>query len=164
MLLAATLVGPQLLLFYAVVPSTWLIDDEGLRRRVTLVVTRRFATMTVVAVVGLVVTGLYQFYNEAIVPQPVQDSMLDYRWGVIFMTKMTLLVVLVALIAVHGAVFGRRVREASEAVERGEAETAALERARKGSFLFSTLLLVVSIALLLLGATLGHHPYSLQPS
>ena len=164
MLLAATLVGPQLLLFYAVVPSTWLIEDEALRRRVTMVVTRRFGTMTVVALVGLLVTGLYQFYNDAIVPQPVQDSMADYRWGLIFMTKMTLLVVLVALIGVHGAVFGRLVRRVSEAVERGEAAPAALEQARKASFLFSTMLLLVSIALLVLGATLGHHAYSLQPS
>ena len=40
----------------------------------------------------------------------------------------------------------------------------ALEKARRSSFMFSTLLLVVSIALLFLGVTLGHHPYSLQPS
>jgi hypothetical protein len=49
-------------------------------------------------------------------------------------------------------------------VERGELPATALEQARKASFLFSTLLLVVSIALLFLGVTLGHHAYSLQPS
>jgi uncharacterized membrane protein len=163
-LLAAVLVGPQLLLFYAVVPSTWLIDDEGLRRRVTLVVTRRYATMTVVALVGLLVTGLYQFFQDAVVPPAVREEMMDYRWGLVFSTKMTFFLLLIVLIAVHGMVFGRRIRHASEAVERGELPATALEQARKASFLFSTLLLVVSIALLFLGVTLGHHAYSLQPS
>jgi hypothetical protein len=76
---------------------------------------------------------------------------------------MTLLVILVALIVVHGFVFGRRIRAASEAVERGDADAAALESARRTSFLFSTLILLVSIATLFLGVTLGYTVYSEVP-
>jgi uncharacterized membrane protein len=160
---AAVLVGPQLLLFYAVIPSTWLIEDEGLRRSVTQVVTRRFAMLSGISLVGLIVTGLYQFYSDNIVPPGVREEMMDYRWGLIFSTKMTLLIVLIALTAVHGIVFGRRIRAASEAVERGEVEPGQLESARRGSMLFSSLILLVSVALLFLGVTLGYAGYSEVP-
>lgn len=162
-LLAAVLVGPQVLLFYAVIPSTWLIEDEGLRRSVVQVVTRRFAVLSGISLVGLLVTGLYQFYSDAIVPQGIQDEMMEYRWGLIFSTKMTLLIILVALIAVHGMVFGKRIRLASEAVERGEGDPGALEAARRTSMLFSTLILAFSVATLLLGVTLGYAGYSEVP-
>ena len=65
---ASILVGPQVLLFLAVVPATWLIEDEGLRRSVTRVVTRRFGVLSGISLVGLLATGLYQFYSDGIVP------------------------------------------------------------------------------------------------
>ena len=161
-LFVALLVGPQILLFYAVIPSTWLIDDEQLRSSVARVVTMRFGILVVVALVGLLVTGLFQFYSGDVVPEFVRDDMMDYRWGLIFSTKMTLLLVLIALIAVHTIVFGRRIREASDAVVAGDEEAKwKLENLRRNSLLFSMLIVLVSIALVLLGATLAHHPYSL---
>ena len=69
-LFAAIIVGPQILLFLAVVPSTWLIDDEGLRRNVTRVVTQRFAMLSALALVGLVLTGVYR----ASLPDAASDS------------------------------------------------------------------------------------------
>jgi len=163
-LFATMLVGPQILLTFAVSPSTWLIEDEGLRRQVTRVVTTRFAAITVVAIVGLLVTGLFQFYQDEFVPTDIRENMSDYRWGLIFIVKMTGFVVLLALVAVHAMVFGPRIRRASEAVERGEAEPGVLEQQRRTSFLFSILMLVVSVVVLFLGATLGHHPYSFVQS
>jgi uncharacterized membrane protein len=159
-LFVSLLVGGEALLFFAVVPSTWLIDDEGLRRAVTRVVTTRFAVLAVVSLVGLLVTGLYQFYTDDIVPPDVRENLMDFRWGWVFTTKMTLFVVLVVLIALHGAYFGRRVRETSEAIETGDATVEDLERLRRRSLLFSVLMLVVSIALVLLGATLSNHVYT----
>ncbi len=162
-LFAAILVGPQVLLFYAVIPSTWLIEDEGLRRSVVQVVTRRFGVLSGISLVGLLITGLYQFYSTAIVPEGVREEMMDYRWGLIFSTKMTFLVILIALIGVHGMVFGKRIRLASEAVQRGEGDAGALEAVRRTSMLFSTLILLVSVALLFLGVTLGYAGYSEVP-
>ena len=162
-LFATILVGPQILLFYAVIPSTWLIEDEGLRRSVTAVVTRRFGMLSGISLLGLLITGLYQFYAGDIVPEGVRDEMMDYRWGLIFSAKMTLLLVLVALIAVHGAVFGKRIRAASEAVARGEMEPGLLEAARRASLLFSTLIMLVSIALLCLVVALGNSAFSEVP-
>ncbi len=162
-LLAAIIVGPQFLLFLAVVPSTWLIEDEGLRRNVTRVVTQRFGMLSGIALAGLVITGIYQL-NSSLLDPDVQENMMDYRFGTIFVTKMTLLVVLIMLIAVHGAVFGRRIRAASEAVERGEADTGALEAARRNSLVFSVLILGVSVTILFLGVALGNHNFSFEPS
>jgi uncharacterized membrane protein len=159
-LFAAILVGGQLLLFFAVVPSTWLIDDHGLRRRVTAVVAQRFGMMAGVSLAGLVVTGLFQFYSDDLVPPDVRENMMDYRFGPVFVTKMTLLVVLVVMIGIHGAYFGRRIGQLSDAVEAGEADPGELERLRRNSLLFATLMVLVSIALIFLGATLGNDAYS----
>jgi hypothetical protein len=159
-LFAAVIVGPQLLLFLAVVPSTWLIDDEGLRRNVTRVVTQRFGMLSVLALVGLVMTGVYQL-NSSLIDPDVRENMMDYRFGTIFVTKMTLLVALIVLVAVHGMVFGRRIRAASEAVERGEADAGALEAARRASMVFSVLILGVSVVILFLGVALGNHTFSM---
>ena len=119
-LFAALLVGGQVLLFFAVVPSTWLIEDEGLRRRVTLVVARRFSMIVGISLVGLLLTGLAQFYTDVFVPPDIRESMADFHFGRVFVTKMTLFVVLLGLIATHGAIFGRRIAAISDAVQAGE--------------------------------------------
>ena len=161
-LLAAILVGPQFLLFFAVIPSTWLIEDEGLRRSVTRVVTQRFGFLSGVSLAGLVLTGMYQL-NSSLIDPDVRENMMDFRFGTIFVTKMTMLLVLIALIGIHGAVFGRRIRAASEAVERGEADPGALEAARRASMLFSMLILLTSVAMIFLGVALGNHMFSFEP-
>ncbi len=162
-LAAAVLVGPQVLLFYAVVPSTWLIEDESLRRSVLRVVTSRFATLTVVSLLLLLLTGLYLYTSDVFVPPDIRANMMSYRFGPVFTLKMIAIVVLVGLIGVHGMVFGRRVREASEALERGEGTQGALESARRSSLMFSAVLLLVSLAVLFMGVTLGNHAYSHEP-
>jgi uncharacterized membrane protein len=153
-LLAAILVGPQVLLFYAVVPSTWLITDERLRRNVTAVVTQRFGWLAGIAIAGLVLTGLVQLNSRHVGPE-IRDHMMSYAFGPIFLTKMAMFVTLLVLIGVHGAVFGRRIRATSEAVERGEVEASELEAARRASLLFSTLILIASVVVLFLGVALA---------
>ena len=158
---AAAFVGPQLLMFYAVTPASWLIEDEKLKRQVVSVIARRFGALAGISLVTLLVTGLYQFY--AIVPQAIQDDMMSYRFGYVFMTKMTMFTVVIILVMVHAMVFARRIRRISEAVEAGQATVAELDSARRASFLFSFLLLLVSLAVLWLGVTLGDPSYSYLP-
>ena len=71
--------------------------------------------------------------------------------------------VLIALIAVHGIVFGRRIARISDAVEAREMDAGELEQARRNSFLFSALMVLVSILVLFMGAALGDHAYSHEP-
>jgi putative copper export protein len=161
-ILAAVLVGPQVLMFYAVAPASWLIEDDDLRTSVVRVIARRFASLTVVALAGLLITGLWQFYTPSVVPPSIQDSMNDYRWGGIFMLKMTLFVILVGMIAFHGAVLARRIGAVTEEVKAGRAERWALERARRNSLVFSGLMVLVSIAILALGVLLAFAPFADQ--
>ena len=156
--LAAILVGPQLLMFLAVAPASWLIADHELRTQVVRVIARRFAVLSVVALIGLLITGLYQFYN--VTPDFVTDDITAYRFGIVFMIKMTLFVVLIAMIAFHGAVLARRMAAVTEDVKAGRADAATLEGTRRNSLLFSGLMVLVSFALLALGVLLGNMQYS----
>ena len=162
-LFAALLVGGQVLLYFAVLPSTWLIEDEGLRRRVTLVVAHRFTWIVGISLVGLIVTGLAQFYTDIFVPPGIREEMMEFHFGRVFMVKMLFVTILIIMIAVHGAVFGQRIGRISDAVQAGEMDRGELEQARRTSLVFSTLMVLVSIALVFLGATLGNHAYSHDP-
>ena len=162
-LFAALLVGGQVLLAFAVIPSTWLIEDEGLRRRVTLVVAHRFTWIVGISLVGLVVTGLAQFYTDIFVPPDIRENLTEYHFGRVFMVKMLFVTILIIMIAVHGAVFGQRIARISDAVQAGEMDAGDLEQARRTSLVFSTIMVLVSIVLIFLGATLGNHAYAHNP-
>lgn len=151
---AAALVGPQLLLFLAVIPATQQLGDDD-RSQVTRAVTQRFGMIAGVSLVALVVTGLYQFYT--VVPESVQEEMTAFRFGAIFMAKMTLLLVLVVLIAVHAAVLGPRIQRA---LETDGAEGGELRALRRRSLWISGAMVAASLLVLALGVALGHHEYS----
>lgn len=158
---AAALVGPQLLLFGVVVPATRQLPEQQ-RSAVTRVVTRRFGMLAGGALVVLLVTGLYQFYT--VVPQAVQDEMTEFRFGTIFMTKMTLFVVLLALIAAHAAWLGPRIQRAldaaGDATGGATADSEVLPALRRRALWISGAMVVASLGVLALGVTLGHHEYS----
>lgn len=162
-LFAALLVGGQVLLAFAVIPSTWLIEDEGLRRRVTLVVAHRFTWIVGISLVGLIATGLAQFYTDIFVPPDIRENMMEFHFGRVFMVKMLFVTILVIMIAVHGAVFGQRIARISDAVQAGEMDPGDLEQARRTSLVFSSIMVLVSIVLIFLGASLGNHAYSHNP-
>ncbi len=160
----AVLVGGMVLLFVAVTPATWLIDDEALRTAVTRVVARRFAAMTGVALAVLVATGFYQLFS--VVPEPVRENMTDFRFGAVFMVKMAVFVLLVILIGVHGMYYGPRIARASAAVAESDGDDEAvwqLESLRRTSLMFSLAMLAVALSVLALGVALGNHAYSYVP-
>lgn len=159
---AATLiVGPQILLFAAVVPATWIIEDERLKREVTRVVTQRYAKIAGTALVISLVTGLYQFYN--VTPDAVSEDMSSYRFGWIFIAKMTLFTVFIALVAFH-AVIGRRIGRLADAVIAGDGDAHELENQRRNSLLLTIVMMLVAISLLAFGVLLGRGEFSYLPS
>lgn len=160
---AAILVGPQLLMFLAVTPATWLIDDERLKANIIHVVAGRFGMLAGGALVVLLATGLYQYYTR--VPDPIQAEMMDYNFGAIFIIKMTLFTLLIGLLLAHVGIFSRRISRLSVQVmaePENEEARGALETARLQSFTFSIVVLVTSIAILCLGVALGDESYSYQ--
>jgi len=154
---AAIFVGPQLLLFFAVMPATWLIDDERLRRDVTLVISRRFGKIAAFALLILLLTGLYQFYF--IVPDTVSSDIATYKFGRIFMLKMTLFIVVLGLVALH-ITLGKKIGKLVDALVEGEDNSFALAAARQKSFIWSGVLLFVSFCILALGVLLGNPQFS----
>ncbi len=154
---AATLVGPQLLLFGAVIPATQALPEVE-RGAVTRVVTRRFGMLAGVALVVLLATGLYQFYE--VVPEAVQDEMTDFRFGMIFISKMTLFTLLIGLIVAHAAWLGPRIQRELDAVGAAGGDAEALRALRQRSLWVSSAMVAASLGVLALGATLGHHDYS----
>lgn len=167
---AALLVGPQLLMFFAVVPATWLIeDDERLKRALLRVIAGRFGMLATFAIVVLVITGVYQY--ATIVPKGVRDSSTS-RFGLIFSIKMMMFFLVMVMIGVHTRLYGRRIARLSDEVialesdpssarrEEGRARAVQLERARTQSFTFSALILVASLITLWLGVALGDESFS----
>jgi uncharacterized membrane protein len=156
---AAVLFGPQVLMFYAVTPATWILANEEVRRAVVKVIAGRFGQLTVIALVLLLLTGLYQYYS--VVPEHIREAPNDYRFGMIFAAKMGGFTLIIALIAVHVIFFARKIARLSDAVIAGDDEQKApLDLARSQSFLVSLILLLVTFATLALGVTLGDESYS----
>ncbi|TAJ18905.1 MAG: hypothetical protein EPO65_08040 [Dehalococcoidia bacterium] len=159
---AAILFGPQLLMFYAVTPATWMVENEALKRDLVKVIAGRFAQLSVVAIVVLLVTGLYQYY--AIIPAEIRDHPQDYRFGMLFAAKMGGFTLILVLIGLHVVLFARKIARLSDAVLAGDEEQrGALEAARTQSFMFSLILLLVTLATLALGVALGDNVYSFEP-
>ena len=154
---AAVFVGPQLLLFFAVMPATWLIDDERLRRDVTLIISKRFGKIAAFSLLILLITGLYQFYF--IVPETVSSDIGNYNFGRIFMLKMTLFVVVLGLVLFH-IILGKKIGKLVDALVEGEDNSFELADARRKSFIWSAVLLFISFCILALGVLLGNPQFS----
>ncbi|HJM89543.1 MAG TPA: hypothetical protein QF624_07950 [Dehalococcoidia bacterium] len=162
-LAAAVLVGGMVLMFFAVTPATWIMEDEALRRIITRVVARRFAVLSMISLGVLLVTGLLQFASDGILPPHVRDNMMSYRFGLVFTAKMITTIVLVVMIVGHGMWLAPRIARATETVIESpgdEDARIALENIRRQSFAFSFVMLLAAAAVFAMGVTLGSHEYA----
>ena len=158
-LAAAVLVGPQVLMFYAVTPATWLIEhDEKLKRDILKVVTGRFARLSVAAFLVLVVTGIYQYFF--LIPPEIREARAEINLGWIFSIKMLGVVAMVGMTWWHVMKYGRRIAALSDAVIAGTGDPGELESVRLQSFTFSIGLMLVSLLVLALGVALGDHEFA----
>ncbi|MBF6599932.1 MAG: CopD family protein [Dehalococcoidia bacterium] len=146
-ILAATLfVGPQAFLFMAAVPAMRTIDDVEARLKATRVVTSRFGWIGGGALLVLILTGIGNYMHAS------DTGLLDFnRYAFVLQLKLALVAVVVVLTLLHGGVLGRRLlrlqREGA-----GEAELAAT---RRWSIVLSSVVFVLSVAILLLAALLA---------
>jgi len=153
---AALLFGPQVLIFFALTPATWFIDDEQLKRNVVSTVTRRFGMMSAASILVLVVTGVYQI--QAFAP----SDLIETKWGSILVVKMIAFVILMILLMIHTTYFSKRIRILSDEVINGDEDKVGdLDYLRRQSWLFSFLMLLVTTGTLWLGIALGDHQFSL---
>lgn len=153
---AALLFGPQVLMFFALTPATWFIDDEELKGNVVSTVARRFGIMSAASILVLMATGIYQMQVFA------PSNLVETRWGSILVVKMIVFVVLMILLMIHTMYFSKKIRILSDEVINGDEDKVGdLDYLRRQSWLFSFLMLLVTTATLWLGIALGNHQFSL---
>jgi hypothetical protein len=122
--------------------------------------------ITGIALLALLLTGIYQFTSDTITPPDVQDDINNFRFGRVFMVKMFLVPLLVIVIGVHGMWFGPRIGRATDAVVESNNDPEAvwqMESLRRTSLIFSFAMLILGLAIFGLGVTLGNHGYSHVP-
>jgi uncharacterized membrane protein len=147
-ILAATIwVGPQFFLFIAAVPAVRTIEDARQRAQVMRIITTRFGYLGWGALIVLVITGIGNVYEQDV----DLDILFDLNWGWIFQLKMTLLIIVVLLTAVHSFVIGPRMLRMSESVV-DEVQLAVM---RRTSMAISGLILLLSLAILFCAALLN---------
>jgi copper resistance protein D len=162
----ALFVGPQFFLAFAWVPASRGIADMPTRLQAMRTITRRFAYIGGAGLVLIVIAGLYliftwrDFYNQ---PAPEEMAFTEIRYGVIFIIKMTVFLVVLALVGLHTFWFGPRQLDLMEARARGESvldDDIRSIRIRSMFLSISGLLLV--LAIIAMGAMLSTQSFSFQ--
>ena len=147
-ILAATIwVGPQVFLFVAAVPAIRTVEDAQVRARIMRVLTTRFGWLAWGAMLVLVTTGIANLYEHAL----SVEELFELNFGIIFQVKMTLVILTVALTALHSFVIGPRLLSLQESV----ADQAQVASARRVSIIVSAGNLLLALGILFCAALLG---------
>ncbi|HXK34645.1 MAG TPA: hypothetical protein VNM91_11620 [Dehalococcoidia bacterium] len=144
-LAAVVFIGPQVFLVAVAMPALRSIDDVRARQAASRRITRGFGVLGGIALAVLLATGIWNFFEAD------DDGLMEFeRYFFVMQAKLTLVTVVIVLVALHAAVFGRRLQALQD---RGAPEE-ELAVARRWSVLASSLTLLVSLAILLLAALL----------
>lgn len=159
----AVWVGSQVLVAVAVIPSLRRIEAGETRIAVLETFTRRFNLVAWISMLVIVLTGGIIVGNRIDQVDAIfGGSIFDARWGWIFVIKMSLWAVMIALVALHAFVVGPRQLDLNrEALQRDEEWAAAtLRPLQRRSILLSAGGLLLSLLVLGAGAFLSNHDFS----
>lgn len=157
-------VGPQFFLAVAWVPASRQIADLPTRVAAMRTITRRFGYLGGFGLILTMVAGTYLISDwRNHYAQPSDVDFMSLRFGVVFVVKMTVLLVMLAVIALHMFVLGPRQLEKLEAQARGENVTEEeLRRVRRQSMFLSVSGLLLTLAIMVMGVMLNTTSWSLQ--
>lgn len=160
----ALFVGPQFFLAFAWVPASRQISDPMTRITAMRTITRRFGWIGGIGLLCILVAGTYlistwrDFYS-----QPSDLGFTDIRYGVIFIIKMSILLVMLVVIGIHTFVVGPKLVNKMEAQARGEGVTDDEVRAvRVQSMVLSITGLLLTLGIMVLGVMLSTQSFSFQ--
>lgn len=106
LLSAVLFVGGSLFIWLVVLPASKLIaKDESERMQIVEKIARRFGRITNITLVVLILSGVY----NASWYLPSTGTLFDTYLGNLLLVKVVLVIVLVALIYLHGLYFGRKI-------------------------------------------------------
>lgn len=137
---AVVFIGPQIFLAAIAMPAMRSIDDARVRQATVRRITRGFGMLGGIALVVLLATGIWQYYEFESLVDP------DFgRYFFLFQAKMTLVTIVIVLTALHAMVFGRKLQQLQEQ----NAPEAEIARVRQWSVITSMVNLAASIAIVL---------------
>ncbi len=160
----ALFVGPQFFMAFAWVPASRGIDDVPARLKAMRTITKRFGYVGGAGLVLILIAGTYLIadWRSFYTIDPTLGFN-DVRFGIVFSVKMTILVVMLAVLGWHMFIAGPKLMDRLEAQARGENVTEAeLKKLRMRSMMLSVTGLVLTLIIMVLGAMLTTTSYSLQ--
>jgi uncharacterized membrane protein len=159
----ALFVGPQFFIAFAWAPAARGIVDQRVRLELTRKLTRSFGFIGGAGIVLIVVAGSYlisTWRDHWAIPDDVDFTSL--RYGVLFIVKMSLLVVMLAIVAGHMFFVGPRLVERMEDHLDGRATEADVRSARMLSMGLSIAGLLLALSIMVLGVMMNTATFSLE--
>lgn len=157
-------VGPQFFMALAWVPASRKIEDLPTRVAAMRTITRRFAYIGGTGLVLIIAAGTYliidwrDYYGVS-----EETEFTSLRFGLWFIIKMTVLLVMLAAVALHMFVLGPRQLEKLEERARGlNVDEDELRSIRVQSMMLSIAGLVLTLAIMVMGSMIGTAGWSLQ--
>ena len=161
----ALFVGPQFFLAFAWVPASRQIDDLPTRVQAMRTITRRFGYIGGIGLVLIIGAGTYLISTWRDYYAAGDIGFTDIRFGVIFIIKMCVLLVMLAIVGVHMLITGPRQMRLMEARAAGqEVPEAELRRVRMWSMALSITGLLLTLIIMVMGVSLATVEYSFKPS
>lgn len=146
---AVLFVGGSFFIWLVVMPASDLIKDELERMRVIEKMARRFGKISGALLILLIVTGVY----NASWYLPSTTALFDTYEGNLLLVKVVLVILLVALVSLHGGYYGRKIITLSK-----EEKFDELKAVRRQSRILSGASLVLMVAILILAVALQIPP------
>jgi putative copper export protein len=147
--------------FLVAAPALRTVEDLRQRVRAMRVFTTRFNYLAWGAMAVLVLTGISNVFDVR--SEHSGASLMDLRWGVIFITKMVMVAATITLTAIHSFWTGPRILDMQEQALDSGAEPADLASIRRASIVASSLALLASVAVLFLAALLATPEFAFEP-
>lgn len=160
----ALFVGPQFFLAFAWVPASRQIEDLQTRVTAMRTITTRFGWIGGAGLLLILIGGTYLIMTWRDYHNIVEGTaFFDVRYGVVFVIKMVLLVVMIVLVGLHMFVVGPSQVDAMEEQARGgTVSDKDIRRLRITSMVLSITGLILTLVIMGFGVSLGAAEYSLQ--
>ncbi len=160
----AVWLGGQIVTAACVIPALRAVGDRTIWLNTLEGFTRRFGRVGIIAMLVIVISGGAMIDPRLDQVRNFGSEIHDARWGYIFVIKMVLWAMMIALIGLHQFVFGPRQLELARQTANADEDTPELKRVRTITIMLSISGLLLTLLVAGTGAFLGNHNFSMLPS